>query len=210
MIRNNIDIIGIASEDQLPKEINGQIMEYSDVENIFLPGDKSEIQDIFQIKIDLVTKDHRVVRAPLGTVIIVDGIKKFRMIYSDPGSAEKAHIANVQVPYNTFFELPVHIQEIDKVDIYIMDAYFDVIDTRRLYSHIVYLVDIQYRDPREQYESSKSNLTVKQIAAFHETSSKHQTYNEQILQETSISKESGTGTGYPSKNELLDIDAEYL
>lgn len=144
IVRNFIDIIGITPEDELPDKNNGQIIEYSEVENIFIPEHHSRIRNIFQIMVKVEIKSTRTVNAPLGKVIIVDGIKRLKIIYEDRGDSKKANIVNLEVPYNTFIELQKGAEILDNIEIYIMDAYFHSISPRTLYSHVVYLIHIHY------------------------------------------------------------------
>ena len=142
IIRNSIDIIGITPEDELPKKINGQLIEYSEVEHIYIPEDSPRLGNIHQISIDLKTTSHRIIKAPTGEIIVLDGVKKLKVIYSRKGYSDRANIVNLQIPFNTFIELTNTPIKVEDIDIHIVDAYFTRIGSRKLYSYTLYMVNV--------------------------------------------------------------------
>jgi hypothetical protein len=142
IIRNSIDITGITPEDELPQKISGQLIEYSEVEHIYIPEDRPRLGNIHQISIDLETTSHRIIKAPTGRIIVLDGIKKLKIIYSRKGYSDRANIVNLQIPFNTFIELPKTSINIEDIGIHIVDAYFNQIEARKLYSYTLYMVNV--------------------------------------------------------------------
>lgn len=142
VIRNSINIIGIASSDILPNEINDQIIQYSDVETIFIPQNKPDISNIFEIMIEIEIKSKRIIDTNIGKTVILDGLKKYKIIYSEESSS-KANILYLSTPYNTFVEIPQN-ENISACNIFVIDAYFSKLSTRKIYSHLVLLVDVNY------------------------------------------------------------------
>lgn len=148
IIRNFIDITGITPEDELPKKINGQIIEYSEVEHIYIPEDNPRLGNIHQLSINLKITSHRIIKAPTGEIIVLDGIKKLKINYSRKGYSDKETIVNLQIPFNTFIELTNAATKVEDIDIHIVDAYFTRIGSRKLYSYTLYMVNVPV--PRDQ------------------------------------------------------------
>lgn len=144
MIRNFIDVVGITPENQLPKKINGQIIQYTETETIFITDGKHKIKNISQIKLEINIKSRRIIDAPLGKVIVLDGFKNFKIRYNEKDNSRRENIIELETPYNTFFELPKGIDKYKDVKVHIMDAYFHLLYGNKLYSHILYLVNPLY------------------------------------------------------------------
>lgn len=146
IVRNSIDVVGITNAKDLPTEvINGHFVQYSETETFFIPRGKSLIRDIFQVVINIETNSKREVKTPIGRTTIIDGTKNIKVIYSEKGHSSKRNIVNINVPFNTFTELEED-KEIDEVKVYILDAYFSLVENRKLYSHLVYMVQFIYKD----------------------------------------------------------------
>lgn len=143
IIRNFINISGLADENDLPKSVDGQIIQYSENDIIYIPDAQPEIQSVFSIMIKTEVKSSRKINTPLGTTVILDGLKRLKMIYSSKGDGDKANFLDLELPFNTFVELPKDISPRD-IEIYVIDAYFSLLDGRRLYSHILYMVYVNF------------------------------------------------------------------
>ena len=154
MIRNFIDVIGITPENKLPTKINGQIAQYSENETIFITEGRHKIKNIFQIKIDIKITSKLVIDAPLGKVVVLDGIKRFRIKSNEKDNSKRENIIEVETPFNSFFELPKGINKYKDVEVYIMDAYFQLIDSNKIYSHMIYLINTIYPDTKNSSDSS--------------------------------------------------------
>ncbi|MCT4508392.1 MAG: hypothetical protein N4A48_06455 [Tepidibacter sp.] len=192
IVRNFINIIGVSPEDELPNKINGQIVQHSEIETIIIPDNKPEAKSIYEIMVDVKVKSIRTINAPLGKTILVDGEKQYKIIYTENGDCEKANILYINIPYNTFFEVSKDKVDIgiNNIKVYILDAYFDLISSRTIYCHSVYLLDAKY---------SCENINIELNEEFD--------YNKEILSEISICKDKYSKDKI---NKLIDIDAEYL
>jgi len=180
VIRNFIEVVGIAQEEELPEKSFGQLIKYSEAEHIIIPRDKSGIKDIYQIVLKIEIKSKRTISTVDTKTVILDGIKNVKIMCTQHENPDKVTMINLQLPYNTFFEIPRQIENIDNTDIHILDAYFEVLDKRRIYGHFVYLVDVRYltidRVSTKKYDSKVGfvsvDLEVKnsetQIALSHE------------------------------------------
>lgn len=146
MIRNSINVIGITPENKLPNKIIGQIIEYSETETIFITEGKHKIRNISQIEFKIKLTSNRVITAPLGKVVVLDGIKKFRLKCSKKDSSKIESTVELETPYNAFFELPQVTTQYSHAEVYILDAYFQLINSNKLYSHIIYLINVIYSD----------------------------------------------------------------
>ncbi len=217
IVRNFINVIGVAPEYELPNKINGQIVQYSEIETILIPNDKPEVKSIYEIMVDVKVKSIRTINAPLGKTIVVDGEKKYKIIYTENGDSEKANILYLSTPYNTFFELSKDNVDIDinNIKVYILDAYFDLISPRKIYCHSVYLLDANYScenlknefDKNVNVSSFKENIIFESNENIKIELNEEFDYDKKILSEISMSTDE---CGEDVINELIDIDAEYL
>lgn len=169
VIRNFIEILGIEAEEDLPEKSLGQLVKYDESECIFIPEDKVGIKDIFQIAIDIDIKSKRTINTKDCKTIVIDGIKKLKIIYSPDQnlnqSPDKMVMLNLQLPYNTFVELPMESGDIDIMNLHILDAYFDIIDKRTIYGYLVYLLDIRYVTYSVEPAPKKGSMKVELLSA---------------------------------------------
>lgn len=221
IVRNFIHISGITPEEELPSRINGQVIQHSDVETLFMPEDNG-VKSIFQVIIKLNIVSKRKIDAPLGSIVVLDGIKEFKVVYSDYDDSSKVSFATLRVPYNTFIELPDKDTIIEKIDTYIMDAYFELLDSRRIYSHMLYLVNVEYNSSssnrkldstgsiEDKNEVSKINLYQRDMNV---EDTEEMLMSVQPLEKDSFENEPFK---YEEKNNSekhnpkIDIEAEYL
>ncbi|EPY2275118.1 hypothetical protein ACXAUS_004048 [Clostridium sporogenes] len=218
MLRNFIDIIGITKEEDLPSKINGQIIQYSEVDYIDIPEDKPKINDIYQIAIKADIKSTRTINAPTGKIVVVDGEKNFKIIYSEKSASEKANILNLKLPFNTFIDIEDKQEEIKKIDIYILDVYFQIVTSEKLYSYVLYMINVQYCNVINNKFLREDENCLKDIK-FVQVKDEEYVYTNKfnnVFEEVSMSqiKESyeNDNISYDKYNEkqLVDIDSEYL
>lgn len=218
VIRNCIDIIGITPENELPDRISGQHIEASETENILIDSN-IKMKNIYQIIVHAEIKNTRVINTPLNRIVVIDGFKKFKIAYYDIDN--NMGVIELNSPFNLFFDIENSTIEIEKTDLYIADAYFELLYDKRLYCHIIYILDIHYYgNVRILQERSNTNISIENEVNkklyFSSTESKMVKSKEQILKEMSISEDSKRDLNglverdTSLKNELLDIEAEYL
>ncbi|MEL7598086.1 MAG: hypothetical protein AAGU01_07775 [Clostridiaceae bacterium] len=185
---------------------NSQVVEYSEVENIFIPKDNPNIKNIYQIVLDVSLISKREVDIPIGKVVIIDGVKKIKIIYSEKGHSQKANIVNLELPYNTFIEIPDG-KEIGNASVQIVDAYFQLIDNRKIYSHIVYLVNVRYKEESNCKDEIESINNYEKIEEnFDEI---EENFDEDVIEEIGISRE-GIDCKEVKERGLVDIEAEFI
>lgn len=141
IVRNCIDIVGITPESELPKKINGQIKETLESENLFIK-ENIKIKNIYQIIIDISVKGTRVINTPLNKIIVMDIIKNFKIAYYD--IENNMSILELNSQSNLFFDIENDNVEIDKTNIYIADAQFELINNNTLYNYILFIIDVHY------------------------------------------------------------------
>ncbi|NLZ47197.1 MAG: hypothetical protein GX895_00145 [Clostridiales bacterium] len=148
MLRNFISVTGITQEKDLPKRVKGELLQHSDIDYIFIPGNRPRIKELTHISISVDIKNHRIIKSPKGSTIVLDGLKKLKITYVPEGRSKKTIQAELYLPYNTYLELPDGVNDIGKVDVYILDAYFELIEGRKIYSFIFYMLDIEYKSKK--------------------------------------------------------------
>ncbi|WP_163195866.1 hypothetical protein [Clostridium thermarum] len=144
MLRNFISVTGITPESNLPKEIKGELLQHSDIDYIFIPGSKPKAKEVTHVGIQVEIKDQRIIKAPTGTIVIVDGVKKLKLSYVPLGHSKRNIQLELELPYNTFIELPEGVEKIKGIDLYVADAYFELVEGRKIYSYVFYMLNIDF------------------------------------------------------------------
>ena len=105
-------------------------------------------------------KNHRIIKGPKGSVIILDGFKKLKVCYIPENRSKRTIQVELYLPYNTHIEIDGDVKAISNIDIYIGDAYFELVDGRKIYSFIFYILDMDYKSAsslkEDLYEERKT------------------------------------------------------
>ena len=147
VVRNSINIAGLADENTLPDSIHGQMIQCSEADTIKIDDNQPEISSIYQVILKLNVKESRYIKTPVGNTMILDGRKMIKIVYTQKSESGKANFIELSLPFNAFVEVPDNTK-IENVNVYILDAFFDLLDERRIYSHIVYLIDVMTVDSK--------------------------------------------------------------
>lgn len=216
-LRNFIDITGITPEEELPKKVNGQIVQYSEIDYIFVPDDRQGISSIFQIFIDVEIKSRRTINAPLGKIVVLDGVKKIKLIYTQKYNEGKVGILALELPYNTFIELPKDAGEIKNISVNIVDAYFSLIESKKVYSNILYMISVNYdkESINEINNDTHSEIkceTCEEVPNETKNETKKEDNSEIVLSSIVPEVKSCTESkkDFEKKHVLVDINEEYL
>lgn len=202
IVRNFINIEGITPEEELKGNTSGHIIIYSDIENLNIPESKPKIKSIYEITVDIELTSNKSIYTPIGKIIVLDGIKKFKILYTENTELENASVLNLEAPFNTFTELPKDIDNILNVKVNIIDAYFSLLNSKMIYGHFLYLVDVTYEN-----NHTKNTLVLNNnIDNEQNTLSQSQSMNK-MLEEISVSEEINE---IKTQNSLIDIDEERL
>lgn len=236
IVRNNINIIGITPGNKLPNKVNGQIIETSQAENLFI-DDSIKIKNIYQIIIDIDIVRTNVINAHMNKIVVVDLSKKFKIAYYNMDG--NRGILELNSPYNVFFDLESNKVEIENININIADAYFELINSRTLYNHILYIIDVQYLgsvgnknkiirfseetknnenydysiiENKKMYEKVMNNLVIDNEDNGKGINIKYHTLNEVSFSEDNKTQINEENIKYIEeiKNELVDMEDEYL
>ncbi|HEX9061051.1 MAG TPA: hypothetical protein VF941_12800 [Clostridia bacterium] len=208
LVRNFINISGLADENDLPAVIKGQLIQYSEVETIFIPDNHPDVKSIFQIMIKVEITNSRSIKTPTGYTVVLDGVKKLKIIYTQNDDSGKAVFLDLQLPYNTYVELPGHIK-IDTISVFILDAYFNLIDRRKIYSHLLYMVNVS----AASQESANLSITPESVSAKPEINFEVEI---PVQNKKAAPTKAPENTLYENEDEenspeiLIDLDAEYL
>lgn len=150
IIRNSINIEGITPAEKLPKEIHGQLIEFSETEYFYLTENQPGIRSISKVEAKIEAKPAREIDAPTGKIIIVDGVKKIDILYTTRDYFQNYSKAVFEIPFNTFIDIPNDADELKSVQIYIVDAYLKMMNSRKVYAHFMYMIDVKYDSVKEK------------------------------------------------------------
>lgn len=163
MLRNFIDILGITSENELPRITNGQQILYSDIDYIFIPDNKPKIKDIYQISVNMHITSTRLISTGSDKIVVVDALKKLKIVYTQEDNNEKASILTLELPYNTFYQLQNNSSGYEEVNIYIADAYFKVIENNKIYNYMLYYLDISMQKTCKDFAKIAQETSVNKM-----------------------------------------------
>lgn len=211
IIRNFIKVSGISGENELPGCVNGQIVQYSENNTIYIPKTKSEIHSLYHVIIEVDIKSYRKINNPFGTTIVLDGVKRLKITYCSNDKDRKANFLNLELPYNTFVELPENMV-MSNFKTYIIDAYFSLLSKRSIYSHIVYMIyaGVDMKDTDMEKDLSRNMETGPEVLSMNkEKNYINQNFSMQdIIMDNKDNLEIKSGG---TEHELLiDIDSEYF
>ncbi len=211
IVRNFISISGIAEEAELPSSFYGETIQYSENDVIHIPESYPLIKSIYQILIKIEARKERSIATPLGRTVILDGIKQLKILYSADNDTNSASVIDLELPYNTFFNLPKGIRA-EGTSIYVLDAFFYRLDSRSVYSHIVYMVSVEFasegvreKNNDEAFSDMSTEICLSDERAIMNTKaigSGNSTFDRK--------KEVIMNDNVESRQQLIDIDAEYL
>lgn len=204
IVRNHINIEGITREEDLLQNKNGHTIIYSDTRTLYLPYGKPEIKSIYEILISIDIKSHRSINTPIGKVVALDGVKKYKIIYTENSDVEKISILNLDTTFNTFTELPKDLEDIWNLKIHVIDAYFSVITPRKIYGHFLYLLDVNYNVGHVDYKEETLEDALPNTYDGIQIKSKPL---ENMYKELSISEDIEKSN---YNNPLIDLDEEIL
>lgn len=219
LIRNFVDVVGITPENELPSKINGQFVEYSEVDYIYISENKPRVNTLYQAHIKIEIKTNRIIKSPLGQIIVLDGVKKIKLVYTQKGREEKASAVDFQLPYNTFIDIPPEGGNVNNIDIHILDAYFDIINSKKIYVHLLYLIDVNYDKKsnvaklpetidEETNQSLKLDISQKDISyALDDTPTEDKL---KLMEKKKEIYKSFREEAISSEVTFVDIDEEYL
>ncbi|MDP4091568.1 MAG: hypothetical protein Q8930_20170 [Bacillota bacterium] len=144
ILRNSIDITGISLEGELPRQIRGDFSEAYDTSYLFIPGNRPRPRAISEISMSVELKEEKIINSPAGKIAILDGVKNIKVTYLPVGHSRRRINVLLALPFNTSVKLPESATDIEDINIYIADAYFQLVEGRKIYSYIYYILDVDY------------------------------------------------------------------
>lgn len=158
LIRNNIEIEGVELKDGI--DDNSYVLNYWEDGPIFLPKSKGKIRHLNKVIIELNSIEGKVIMTPAGRVLNIYGRKLYYLIYSEK-SHDRPQKASIDLPFIAYVYLPKEVEDFSDLDVSVMDAFFEVIDNRKVYSHTLYLIKFNKKEAINPLPSIKQEeLTV--------------------------------------------------
>lgn len=163
ILRNSIEVVGISTVEELPREIKGQLIEYSETDYIYVPENRPLIYNISKIDLKLSIKESRSIDAPTGKIVILEGSRKINITYKPASYYEGNYILKLDLPFNSFLDIPNNSGEIKSIDIYPIDAYFKMMSSRKIYCFMVYMINVIHENMVYSKVSQDSNIKIKTL-----------------------------------------------
>lgn len=110
MLRNFIDIIGIADPSEFPTiQPTNPNTEYVVNETLAIPDAKPDAEQINSILIEAKITSSRTIATPVGVKIVIEGELNQKVIYTANEPTQAVHSAHYLIPFCTFIEIPLVI-----------------------------------------------------------------------------------------------------
>ncbi len=141
-IRNNIEIEGIGLKKDILK--GSYAAHYIENHPIFIPK-KAKIKSITKATIVINNESSIIIDTPLGKVLNLYCKKIITLIYREK-SHDKRQEINLTLPFAAYISLPQGVEDVSNIDISILDVFLDVIDSRKIYSKILYFISFDKKE----------------------------------------------------------------
>lgn len=155
MIRNFINVVGITDESELPTECPGQFVEYSETDYLFLPEATPSVNTLYEVNLGIEILNSRIINMQNSRVYILDGNKKFKITCSSKDKSNKPLTFKFNYPFNAFIDIENN-DNVKSAKVFVLDAYFHLINPKTIYSNITYLISVEYSDTAKDYISPVS------------------------------------------------------
>lgn len=211
IIRNSINVCGLTDPEDLQGVADALLFQYAEAETLTIPESQPEMTGLYQIRVVVEKESSHPMKTPLGTALILDGKKKVELVCACRDEPDKARLVDLEVPFNVLLEPPVPVQ-IENITVYILDAYFSLLDARRIYSHLVYMISLKTPDilPVEDNRAAEGfsimpgeDYTPVAESVYSQRASISKTHEETPSEEEIYPEENG-------EEQLVDMDSEYL
>jgi hypothetical protein len=138
-IRNCIKIEGI-QEKFINRETDEHYILYSETSNINIPETLPDIKNIFEIIINVDIKSWKIIDNYKNPIVTIDGLKKYKIIYTENNIEERVCLEEFEMPYNTYIEIIDRNLKLIDLQLNILDAYYQVQGHHLLYEYLLYSV----------------------------------------------------------------------
>ncbi len=160
-LQNSIEIVGLCEPGEFPNLALGAFNQFTVEEDLSIPEQKPDIEQIMKVLIEGTVNNLRLVRTPTGVSldgtiltgwkVIVEGriTQKILYIADTEKGDQPVHSAEFNTPFSTFIIAPVtsvgdltpgDVDQIN-VDICLEDVFVEQIDSRNLFKNATILVN---------------------------------------------------------------------
>lgn len=151
-IRNNIEIEGVSNRENI--NYGSYVLNHWENGPIFLPKSKGKIKYLTKVIIELNSIEGKIITTAAGRVLSIYGRKLYTLIYSEK-SHDRSQKTYLDLPFLAYVYLPPEVDEYVNLEVSVSDAFFEVIDNRKVYSHVLYLIKF---DKKEKEEIENDNV----------------------------------------------------
>lgn len=145
-IRNNIEIEGVNNGENI--NYGSYVLNHWENGPIFLPKSKGKIKYLTKVIIELNSIEGKVITTAAGRVLSIYGRKLYTLIYSEK-SHDRSQKTYLDLPFLAYVYLPPEVDEYTNLEVSVSDAFFEVIDNRKVYSHVLYLIKFDKKEKEE-------------------------------------------------------------
>lgn len=202
-IRNNIEIEGIKQSNDVLN--GGYVLNYFDNGTIFIPKSKGKIKYLNKVIIEMNSIEGRIINTPSGKILNIYGRKIYSLIYSEK-SHDRAQKTVLDLPFIAYVYLPLEIDDFCNLEVSVLDAFFEVIDNRKIYNHIVYLIKFNKKvslpksEDSKNIESNQGQLTLSELEKMILNSPLKNVFSNNNLLQGAEPK--GIGAGYSEEENI--------
>lgn len=156
-IRNNIEIEGINNGENI--NYGSYVLNHWENGPIFLPKSKGKIKYLTKVIIELNSIEGKVITTAAGRVLNIYGRRLYTLIYSEK-SHDRSQKTYLDLPFLAYVYLPPDVNDFCNLEVGVSDAFFEVIDNRKVYNHVLYIIKFDKKEKEEETEDSNVNLNI--------------------------------------------------
>lgn len=147
MLLNCINIEGIVEESNL-KEICLNKCELCDYNSYINLNHNTGIKDIYQISLESSLKSNKFLSFKDDNILILKGITLVKILAVEDTSSNNIIFLEENVYFNFSFKRKV--KELNNIEIFIIDAFFDIVNSNKIQCSLTYLFNFTDSNSREE------------------------------------------------------------
>lgn len=147
MLLNCINIEGIVEESTL-EDISLNKCELCDYNSNITLNHNTRIKDIYQISLESALKSTKSLNFKDENILILKGITLVKILAVEDTSSNNIIFLEENIYFN--FSFKKKVKELNNIEIFIIDAFFDIVDNNKIQCSLTYLFNFISSNSKEE------------------------------------------------------------
>lgn len=166
MFKNDIEIIGILSQEDIDRLDYDDSLISSDNNYIFINKKNYSINNLIKIAIALEPTNDNAIYMKDKTIISIEGIKIYNIEYRNQKHKKVSYSASS--PFSITFETPLNNFELDDYDIHIINGLYKTVSNRIIFENLTYMITLSNRISNNAPYSEPIHKPLEETKAYKE------------------------------------------